>query len=231
DCQADAFQYGGNGLEDRYQKPNVAPVSRVNDEAESDLFVNRLSLPHDRTFIYNRSYPDSDGTPARANAPSNEPSTISSTGAHAMFIETPRLEEGNSFLSYETNTSLLDKPTAPPSTTLKRSRSDDELRANEASHYQGSERAVVPSTEEEESQPIRERNRQAAMRFRSRQRDSVAKLQSVEQAVEKRHHELCESVNILNKEIMCLKMQVLQHIECGCVTVHRSAEQEDQQYI
>jgi hypothetical protein len=38
-------------------------------------------------------------------------------------------------------------------------------------------------------------------------------------------------VNSLNKEILCLKMQVLQHTNCNCIPVHRYVEQEAQQYI
>ncbi|KAF4996650.1 hypothetical protein FGRMN_4396 [Fusarium graminum] len=218
DCQANAFQYGSNGLADRYLETNVAQIYQVEEEVEDDPFLSRLSLPHDPTFIYSRPCPDSEGTTA------SERSTRSANRADGMVIGTPRSTEHSLPVSQETNYIQLSERTASSMTPHKRSKSDNELRVNKESRYGRSEGIAIHSTREEKSQPMRERNRQAAMRFRSRHRDSVAKLQSDEQAVEKRHHELCESVDILNGEILYLKMQVLQHIEYGCITVHSHVE-------
>jgi hypothetical protein len=49
--------------------------------------------------------------------------------------------------------------------------------------------------------------------------------------VEQRHEELCDHVNSLKKEILCLKMQILQHTDCNCIPVHHYVEQEAQQYL
>jgi hypothetical protein len=64
-----------------------------------------------------------------------------------------------------------------------------------------------------------------------RQSEGVARLKSDEQAVEHRHGELCDRVNRLKEEILCLKMQVLQHTNCNCIPVHHYVEQEAQQYL
>lgn len=111
-----------------------------------------------------------------------------------------------------------------------RSGSDSKFRVQKETHAHKEAHSKYPA-QDEHTWPIRERNRQAAIRFRMRQRQGVARLKSDEQAVEKRHEELRNHVDSLNKEILCLKMQVLQHTNCNCIPVHHYVEQEAQQYL
>lgn len=111
-----------------------------------------------------------------------------------------------------------------------RSGSDSKIRVKKETHFHKDAHSENPA-QDEHTWSIRERNRQAAIRFRTRQRQGVARLKSDEQAVEKRHEELRNLVNSLNKEILYLKMQVLQHTNCNCIPVHHYVEQEAQQYL
>jgi hypothetical protein len=128
------------------------------------------------------------------------------------------------------NTSSSTNPASSSAPLHARSRSDNRFRVQKESHSHKEAHSTYPA-HDEHTWPIRERNRQAAIRFRMRQRQGVARLKSDEQAVEQRHGELCDRVNSLNKEILCLKIQVLQHTNCNCIPVHHYVEQEAQQYL
>ncbi|KAH7248476.1 hypothetical protein B0J15DRAFT_449729 [Fusarium solani] len=78
---------------------------------------------------------------------------------------------------------------------------------------------------------VRERNRVAANKFRTRKKKDLARLQSDEEAIEQRHRTLTSCVDDLNEELLHLKMQLLQHTGCNCTLIQNYIENEAQLYI
>jgi hypothetical protein len=78
---------------------------------------------------------------------------------------------------------------------------------------------------------MQERNRIAANKLRLRKKEDLARLQSVEQAMEQRHKTLSRSVDDLKEEVLYLKTQLLQHKGCNCTLIQHSINEEAQQYV
>ncbi|EXA30964.1 hypothetical protein FOPG_18002 [Fusarium oxysporum f. sp. conglutinans race 2 54008] len=78
---------------------------------------------------------------------------------------------------------------------------------------------------------VQERNRIAANKCHLRKRAYLARLQSDEQVMEQRHRMLSSSVDDLNKEVLQLKMQLLQHTSCNCTLIQHYIKNEAQLYI
>jgi hypothetical protein len=73
---------------------------------------------------------------------------------------------------------------------------------------------------------VQERNRIAAEKCRMRKKEELARLQSDEQAIEKRHRMLSSCVDDLKEGILHLKTQLLQHTSCNCTLIHHHLEKE-----
>jgi hypothetical protein len=78
---------------------------------------------------------------------------------------------------------------------------------------------------------MQERNRIAANKLRLRKKEDLARLHSVEQAMEQRHKTLSRSVDELKEEVLDLKTQLLQHKSCNCTLIHHYITGEAQQYV
>jgi hypothetical protein len=78
---------------------------------------------------------------------------------------------------------------------------------------------------------VQERNRTAANKCHLRKKAYLARLQSDEQVMEQRHRMLSSSVDDLNKEVLQLKMQLLQHTSCQCTLIQHYIINEAQLYI
>ncbi|KAH7205282.1 hypothetical protein BKA60DRAFT_526613 [Fusarium oxysporum] len=78
---------------------------------------------------------------------------------------------------------------------------------------------------------VQERNRIAANKCHLRKRAYLARLQSDEQVMEQCHRTLSSSVDDLNKEVLQLKMQLLQHTSCNCTLIQHYIKNEAQLYI
>ncbi|SPJ79789.1 uncharacterized protein FTOL_08180 [Fusarium torulosum] len=166
----------------------------------------------------------------QSNAPSNEQFALAANEPHYTTAASSRPAEGTHRIPGKGNTSSPSNRATSSAPLHARSGSDNKFRVKKESHHHKEVHSTHP-TQDGNTWPIRERNRQAAIRFRRRQREGVARLKYHEQAVEQRHGELSDYVNSLNKEILCLKMQVLQHTNCNCIPVHHYVEQKAQQYL
>ncbi|KAG5657872.1 hypothetical protein KAF25_007905 [Fusarium avenaceum] len=188
----------------------------------------------DRYLSYRQPDLDNDGANqqyhALSNAPSNEQLALVANEPHHTMADSPRPATRIHRTPGRGNISSLTNRASASAPLHARSGSDSKFRVQKESHLHQDAHSEYPA-QDEHTCPIRERNRQAAVRFRTRQRQGVARLKSDEQAVEKRYEELRNLVNSLNKEILCLKMQVLQHTNCNCIPVHHYVEQEAQQYL
>ncbi|KAM5361340.1 hypothetical protein ACJZ2D_013179 [Fusarium nematophilum] len=120
---------------------------------------------------------------------------------------------------------LSNKSTKPPGkeetqySTIRRNRG---ARGNSA--Y-----AVQQSGSEMKS--VRERNRIAATKFRTKQRQGLQHLESIEQDLERIHRDLSASVTDLTLEVYNLKMELLQHSGCNCTLIQNYLVQESQRYV
>ncbi|KAH6871337.1 hypothetical protein B0T10DRAFT_373670, partial [Thelonectria olida] len=76
-----------------------------------------------------------------------------------------------------------------------------------------------------------ERNRQAAIRCRTRKREDNEKLKSAEKKMEQQHIRLSSEVEALTTEIYRLKSELLLHSGCNCTLIQSHFENGFQRYI
>ncbi|KAH7151654.1 hypothetical protein DER46DRAFT_513611 [Fusarium sp. MPI-SDFR-AT-0072] len=78
---------------------------------------------------------------------------------------------------------------------------------------------------------LQQRNLIAAKRCRKRKQENLMRLQSDEQAIERRHRMLSSCVESLKEEVLYLKAQILQHASCECTPIHLYMEKQARRYI
>ncbi|RBR20064.1 uncharacterized protein FIESC28_05343 [Fusarium coffeatum] len=78
---------------------------------------------------------------------------------------------------------------------------------------------------------LRERNRRAAIKVRTKKKVQEENLETAERDMEMRHRELSASVKGLTDEIHHLKMQLLQHVGCDCALIQEYITGEANRYV
>ena len=95
----------------------------------------------------------------------------------------------------------------------------------------GGNSAYAVQQSDYEIKSARERNRIAATKFRTKQRQDQQNLESIEQDLERIHRDLSASVTDLTFEVYNLKMELLQHSGCNCTLIQNYLAQESQRYV
>ncbi|KAI6765602.1 hypothetical protein HG530_006672 [Fusarium avenaceum] len=231
DAYEDSLQSDHNIFDNRNSS---AFLDSTQDEGYFNTSHTEGGPAQDRYLSYQQPDLDNDGANqqyhALSNAPSNDQSALFGNEPHYKMTDSSQPAVGIHRMPGRGNTSSSANRASSSASRHARSGSDSKFRVQKESHPH-KDAHLEYSAQDVHTWPIRERNRQAAIRFRTRQRQGLARLKSDEQAVEKRYEELRNLVNSLNKEILCLKMQVLQHTNCNCIPVHHYVEQEAQQYL
>jgi hypothetical protein len=121
-----------------------------------------------------------------------------------------------SYLAYENLDSELKNKRL---STIYRTRNTRSEGAHTA--QQGNDRVKEPQ----------ERNRIAAYKSRTNQREDISTLNSRTQELERVHHELSTCVADLSLQVYELKMQILQQSECNCALMRGYLAQESRRYV
>lgn len=108
-------------------------------------------------------------------------------------------------------------------------------------HAQRESLTEINMNNQEESHPsevdtqarkkLRERNRRAAIKVRTKKKVQEENLETAERDMEIRHHELTTQVKGLTDEIHHLKMQLLQHVGCECALIQEYITGEANRYV
>ncbi|KAM0320246.1 hypothetical protein ACHAPQ_010001 [Fusarium lateritium] len=102
---------------------------------------------------------------------------------------------------------------------------------NTHTHGTTNEATSLSSENSSYTSKVRERNRRAANKVRYRQREAEKSLESTEKGMDKVHRDLTASVQELNHEVQCLKLQPLQHVGCDCALIQEYIACEANRYI
>ncbi|KAH7124813.1 hypothetical protein B0J13DRAFT_588953 [Dactylonectria estremocensis] len=78
---------------------------------------------------------------------------------------------------------------------------------------------------------IKERNRIASNKFRNKKREDALRLESEGQDMERINRTLSACAANLTREVYELKMELLQHTDCGCTLIQNYLTNEAQNYI
>ncbi|KAG5998518.1 hypothetical protein E4U43_002403 [Claviceps pusilla] len=116
---------------------------------------------------------------------------------------------------------LLDKP------IMKRLHS---RRPKSSSSNDNSSSAEDYPTKEKDDR-FQERSRMASNKFRARKRCEIAKLESEEYSIEDANRTLRGVLDALTSEILCLKMQILQHTNCNCELIQEYISKEALNFV
>ncbi|KAG6003905.1 hypothetical protein E4U54_000611 [Claviceps lovelessii] len=116
---------------------------------------------------------------------------------------------------------LLDKP------IMKRLHS---RRSKSSSSNDNSSSAEDSPTKEKDGM-FQERSRMASNKFRARKRCEIAQLESEEYSIEDANRTLRGVLDALTSEILCLKMQILQHTNCNCALIQEYISKEALNFV
>ncbi|KAG8666867.1 hypothetical protein FPOAC2_12002 [Fusarium poae] len=91
--------------------------------------------------------------------------------------------------------------------------------------------AFSPSGSDEQMKKLREKNSRAANKVRVRKRQVERNLETTEQNMEQTNRELTSRAKELGQQVHHLKMQLLQHVGCGCFLIQEYIASEAHRYI
>lgn len=83
----------------------------------------------------------------------------------------------------------------------------------------------------ERGESFHQRSRTASTRFRERKRNEIAELELRETSIEGDNRQLRDVLNALTREIVSLKMQILQHTNCDCKLIQAYISKEAMHFV
>ncbi|KZZ98371.1 transcription factor atf21 [Moelleriella libera RCEF 2490] len=83
----------------------------------------------------------------------------------------------------------------------------------------------------ERGESFHQRSRTASTRFRERKRNEIAELEFRETSIEDDNRQLRDVLNALTREIVSLKMQILQHTNCDCKLIQAYISKEAMHFV